>query len=60
MQGIPDYWDRRQTIIALLGHPPLKDFLVTQLQGAYRHDRISATLSTVAKSGLPSGGKKLM
>ena len=60
MQEILGYWDRRQTIIALLGYPPLKDFMATQLQGARRYDRISATLSTVAKSGLPSGGKKLM
>jgi hypothetical protein len=40
MQEIPDDWDRRQTIIALLGYSPLKDFLTTQLQGARRYDRI--------------------
>ena len=40
MQEIPAYGDRRQTIIALLGYPPLKDFLATHLQGACQRDRI--------------------
>jgi len=45
IQEIRDYWDRRRTIIALLGYPPLKDFLATQLQGARRYDRIAGFFS---------------
>ena len=46
MQEIPGHWDHRQTIIALLNYPPLKDFLADRLQGARRYDRIAGFFSS--------------